>query len=1049
MAFTSENEIEELALQILRACGWETAYGPDISPEGSNPLRQTYSDVVLLKPLRQALQQLNPQIPAQTLEDWIQNEILGYASQNAHEENRRIHRLITQGSTVQYEDEEGYSVNDMVQVLDWDQPARNQWLAVNQFTIIEQSTLGRREKRRPDIVLFVNGLPLGLIELKNAASEDATIHGAFTQVQAYKELIPNIFRYNCILLISDGLLARVGTTTAAFDRFMPWRSADGQNLLPKGRPELETALQGVFTHRHLLDLVRHCMVYTDSDRKVMAGYHQYFAVRKAVKETLQATDSKGDKRVGVVWHTQGSGKSLSMVFYAGWVVSRPELENPTLLILTDRVDLDNQLYATFSKCQDLLHQTPKQASARGDLQSLLNVASGGILFSKIQLFLPAEEKERYPVLSQRRNVIVVADEAHRSQYGFLAKLDKKTGKYKYGFAKYVRDALPNASFLGFTGTPIESEDVNTRAVFGDYIDTYDIQRAVDDGATVPLYYESRLAKLELNPQIMSVLDEEVDELTEDEEESERQRQQSKWSNLEAVVGSESRLQQMAQDLVKHWEARLQSLDGKAMIVCMSRRICVALYNALIQLKPEWHSDDIDKGVVKIIMTGDIAKDPSDWKKHFYSRSQQEQLANRTRDPKDPLKLVIVRDMWLTGFDAPCMHTMYVDKPMRGHGLMQAIARVNRVFKDKPAGLIVDYIGIGSSLKKALSVYTDNGEANVGIDTSEAVAQMLKLYEIIVDMFHGFDYKTPLMGSSQERLVLLADAMEFILDSQQKAAEKETDEEKRKAIRRAFPDHVLALSKAYALAATEPEAQKISLELAFFQAVSSALTKKEPSSKTSREDRDLVIQQLVNQAVQSTEIIDILTVAGIKTPDISILSDDFLAEIKDYKRRNLALEALQKLLNGEIRSQARTNVVQSRKFSERLAGAVAKYHNNALTTAELLEELIALAKDVKAQHARSQEEQLSEEEIVFYDALAESASAREVMGDKQLRVIATALVESIRNTVTVDWTVKNAARARLRIEVRKVLKRFGYPPDLADDAVKTVIEQAEVLAKEWS
>jgi len=737
-----------------------------------------------------------------------------------------------------------------------------------------------------------------------------------------------------------------------------------------------------------------------------------------------------------------------MAFYAGQVIAHPAMENPTLVIITDRNDLDDQLFGTFSMCRDLLRQTPLQAESREDLQKVLSRPSGGVIFTTIQKFTPERGETDYPVLTDRRNVIVIADEAHRSQYGFRAKVERKTGEISYGFAKYLRDALPNASFIGFTGTPIEQEDVNTPAVFGEYIDVYDINRGVEDGATVPIYYESRLARIELDEDEKPNIDAEVAELAEDEALDEQERLKRKWATVEALVGAEKRLAMVTEDLVQHFEDRVQAMDGKAMIVCMSRRICIALYDQIVKLRPDWHSDDDEKGTIKIVMTG-AASDPPEWQQHLGGKARRELLAKRIKDPDDELKLVIVRDMWLTGFDAPCVHTMYIDKPMRGHGLMQAIARVNRVFRDKPAGLIVDYIGIAQNLKSALGQYSKQDQKHAGIDESEAIAVMLEKYEIVRDMFHGFDYASGLTGTPQERLVMLAEAIEWVLDMQQKEAAKETTEEGKKEAHRRYNDAVLALSKAFALAAASDEARQIREEVGFFQTVRAALAKSTPGAGKTSAERDFAVQQIVSRAVVSTEIVDILQAAGVEAPDISILSDEFLAEIQGMEKKNLAMEALRKLINGEVRSRSRVNVVQTKAFSDRLEDAIARYHTNAITTAQVIQELIDLAKDIRAARMRGEEEGLSEDEIAFYDALAENESAVDVMGDEQLRVIAHELLSSLKSNATVDWEHRENARAKMRVMVKRILRKHGYPPDLQDAAVQTVLQQAEVLSARWA
>ena len=1020
-------------------------HGPDISPDGPTPERVSYDQVLLTSRLRNALERLNPHLPAETLEE-VLRKVQQTETPSLIEENRRLHRYLIEGVPVEVAREDGSIGGDVARLIDFDDVDANDWLAVNQYTVIEN-----RNNRRPDVVLFVNGLPLGVIELKNPGDENATLEGAFNQLQTYKDQIPSLFRTNAALVTSDGLHARLGSLTANLERFMPWRTVDGSAIVPKGVPELGTLIEGVFEKTRFLTLIRDFTVFGDTGSglvKIMAGYHQFHAVRHAVESTTAATSPEGDRRIGVIWHTQGSGKSLLMAFYAGQIIAHPAMENPTIVVITDRNDLDDQLFGTFAMCRDLLRHTPQQADSREDLQQVLTRPSGGVVFTTIQKFAPERGETDYPVLTDRRNVVVIADEAHRSQYGFRAKVERKTGEISYGFAKYLRDALPNASFIGFTGTPIEKEDVNTPAVFGEYIDVYDINRGVEDGATVPIYYESRVARIELDEDEKPQLDDEVAELTEDEAEGEQERLKRKWANVAAVVGAEKRLAMVAKDLVEHFENRVVGMDGKAMIVCMSRWICVALYDEIITLRPEWHSDNDESGVIKIVMTG-AASDPIEWQQHIGGKARRELLAKRIKDPDDPLKLVIVRDMWLTGFDAPSVHTMYVDKPMRGHGLMQAIARVNRVFRDKPAGLIVDYIGIAQNLKSALSQYSRDDQQHAGIDEAEAVAVMREKYEIVRAMFYGFDYRAGLTGSPQERLVALAGAIEWVLDMQQREAAKESAEEDKKRAHRRFNDAVLALSKAFALAAASDEARDIRDEVGFFQTVRAALAKSVPGAGTSSAERDLAVQQIVSRAVISTEIVDILQAAGLETPDISILSDEFLAEVQGMEKKNLALEALRKLINGEIRSQSRVNVVQTRAFSDRLAEAIARYHINAITTAEVIQELIKLAKDIRAAHQRGEEDGLSQEEISFYDALAQNESAVEVMGNDQLRVIAQELLNSLKSQVSVDWQHREPARARMRVLVKHILRKYGYPPDLQDAAVQTVLQQAEVLSARWA
>lgn len=1055
MAGFSESHVEEAALAWLTELGYATANGLDIGPDGTKPERANYGDVLLVERVSGAIAKLNPALKAEA-----RAEVLAKLTQTQTpslvEENRRLHRFIIEGVPIEVRRSDGSIGGEQARLIDFDDPGENDWLAVNQYTVIEH-----KANRRPDVVIFVNGLPLGVIELKNPGDENATLDGAFNQLQTYKAQIGSLFRTNAALLISDGVAARIGSLTAEFERFMPWRTVTGDDLAPKGTPELETVLKGLFDHRRFLDLVKDFIVFgeTGSDVvKILAGYHQFHAVRKAVERTLSATAKGGDRKAGVIWHTQGSGKSLLMAFYAGQIIKHPQMQNPTLVMLTDRNDLDDQLFGTFSMCKDLLRQTPQQAEDREHLRKLLDRPSGGVIFTTLQKFSPEEGTTTYPVLTDRRNVIVIADEAHRSQYGFRAKVERETGDISYGFAKYLRDGLPNASFIGFTGTPIEKDDVNTPAVFGNYIDIYDISRAVEDGATVPIYYESRLARIELDENEKPKIDAEIAELTEDEAASEQERLARKWASVEALVGSEKRLALVADDLVKHFEARLAALDGKAMIVCMSRRICVALYDAIVKLRPQWHSEDDEAGAIKVVMTG-AASDPPAWQAHIGKRpkARRELMAKRAKDANDPLKLVIVRDMWLTGFDAPCMHTMYVDKPMRGHGLMQAIARVNRVFRDKPAGLVVDYIGVAQNLKSALGQYSRGDQEQTGIDEAEAIRVLLEKYEIVRAVFRpdtkgGFDYRPALKpdAAAQVRLAIMAGAIDWVLTVQQADAAKETTDEAKKLAQRRYADAVLILSKAFALAAASDEARRIREEVGFFQAVRAALVKSVPGDgKKSTAERELAIQQIVSRAVVSTEIVDIMKAAGLESPDISILSDEFLAEVRDSDKKNFAIEALRKLINGNVRSQAKRNVTQSKAFSERLEAAIARYHSNAITTAQVIEELIQLAKDIRAARTRGEEMGLTDEEKAFYDALAENESARQVMGEPSLRVIAHELVASIKSSVSVDWMHREAARARMRVLVKRLLRKYGYPPDLQDAAVQNVLQQAEALSAEWA
>ena len=948
--------------------------------------------------------------------------------------------------TVEHRDSEGRIRGAQVQVIDFDNPANNDWLAVNQFTVSEN-----RNTRRPDVVLFVNGLPLGVIELKNPADEDATIWTAWQQLQTYKSELPTLFSMNEALMVSDGTEARIGTLMAGREWFKPWRTVTGETLADPNMTELQVMLEGVFEPGRFLALVRDFTVFEDDGSgalvKKMAGYHQFHAVKVAVDETLRAAKlhraevriaeeggqyeagrrpggEPGDRRIGVVWHTQGAGKSLTMAFYAGSIVREPAMENPTVVVLTDRNDLDDQLFGTFSRCQDLLRQPPTQAESRADLRGKLSVNAGGVVFTTIQKFFPEEEGDTHSTLSERRNIVVIADEAHRSQYDFID-----------GYARHMRDALPNASFVGFTGTPIELLDANTRAVFGDYISIYDIQRSVEDGATVPIYYESRLAKLALDAHEKPNIDPDFEEATEGEEVERREKLKTKWAQLEAVVGSEKRVKRIAEDIVAHFEQRLEALEGKAMVVCMSRRICIALYRELVRLRPGWHDGDDDEGSIKVVMTGS-ASDPPEWQPHIRNKARREALAQRFRNPDDQLKVVLVRDMWLTGFDAPSLHTMYVDKPMRGHGLMQAIARVNRVFKDKPGGLVVDYLGLAQDLKQALATYTESGgTGRTALDQDEAVAVMLEKYEVCCALFHGFDWSKWTAGNAQERLGLLPPVQEHVL------AQEDGKERCLNAVRE--------LSQAFALAVPHPETFRIRDDVGFFQAVRAALSKRATGEARPEEDLDLAVRQIISRAVASEGVLDIFAAAGLDKPDISVLSDEFLAEVQGMPQRNLAVELLQKLLKGELYIRRRKNVVQARSFAEMLEQTLRRYQNRAIEAAQVIEELIQLAKEMREANARGEQLGLSDDELAFYDALETNDSAVQVLGDETLRAIARELVDTVRSNVTIDWTLRENVRARLRAMVKRILRKHGYPPDKQEKATVTVLEQAEVLSEGWA
>ena len=1040
MTTLTESDVEQVALDWLANVGWKVAHGPDIAPDTPGAQRNDYGDVVLAQRLRDALAAMNPHLPAAALEDAFR-KLIRPEGATLEARNRACHRMLVEGVTVEYRADAGAIRGAQVQVIDFDNPDRNDWLAVNQFTVTEN-----QHTRRPDVVLFVNGLPLGIIELKNPADEDATLWTAWQQLQTYKAELPSLFSMNEMLMVSDGVQSRVGTLTAGREWFKPWRTISGETLADPHLTELQVMLEGACERERFLSLVRDFIVFEDDGGgslvKKMAGYHQFHAVQVAVGETLRAAELQigdepgryeagrkpggdpGDRRIGVVWHTQGSGKSLTMAFYAGRIIREPAMQNPTVVVLTDRNDLDEQLFGTFSRCRDLLRQPPAQAESRADLRHRLSVAAGGVVFTTIQKFFPEEKGDSYPELSQRRNIVVIADEAHRSQYDFID-----------GFARHMRDALPRASFVGFTGTPIELQDANTRAVFGEYISIYDIQRAVEDKATVPIYYESRLAKLALDEKQKPTIDPEFEEATESEEVERKERLKTKWAQLEAIVGADKRLKLVARDIVAHFEQRLEALDGKAMIVCMSRRICIDLYRELARLRPEWHHAEDAKGCLKVVMTGS-ASDPLDWQPHIRNKPRREGLAQRFRSVTDPLRMVLVRDMWLTGFDAPSLHTMYVDKPMRGHGLMQAVARVNRVFKDKPGGLVVDYLGLAHELRRALATYTESGgTGKTALDQSEAVAVMLEKYEVCLGLFHGFDRSKWTAGTPPERLGLLPAAQEHILAQ---------DNGKQRCVRA-----VRELSQAFALAVPHEDALRIRDDVAFFQAVQSVLAKRTLPDVRAEEELDHAVRQIVSRAVASEGVIDIFAAAGLKKPDRSILSDEFLAEVRGMPRPNLAVELLQKLLKGELATRRRKNVVQARSFAEMLEQTLRRYQNRAIEAAQVIEELIRLAREMREASARGDELGLSEEELAFYDALETNDSAVQVLGDETLRDIARELVGTVRGNVTIDWTLRENVRANLRRLVKRILRKHGYPPDKQEKATRTVLEQAEVLSEGWA
>ena len=1040
----SESTVEAVALNWLASLGWAIAHGPDIAPDTPAAERADYGTVVLTNRLRSALARLNPDLPDDALEDALRR-LTSPAGATLEARSRAFHRMLVAGVTVEYVGPDGRVRGAQVRVLDFEEPDGNDWLAVNQFTVAEN-----RRERRPDIVLFVNGLPLAIIELKNPADENATIRTAFQQLRTYKAEIPSLFTFNAALVVSDGLEARIGTLTAGWEWFRPWRTLGGEALADRSLPQLQVLLEGVFHQRRLLALVRDFLVFEDDGSgalvKKMAGYHQFHAVQTAVAETLRAAalrqavadrdpqgrsesgrrpgGARGDRRIGVVWHTQGSGKSLTMAFYAGRIMRDLAMENPTVVVLTDRNDLDDQLFTTFSRCADLLGLPPVQAKSRADLRTKLAVESGGVVFTTIQKFFPEEKGDRHPLLSSRRNVVVIADEAHRSQYDFID-----------GYARHMRDALPNASFIGFTGTPIELADASTRAVFGDHISVYDIQRAVEDGATVPIYYESRLARLALDETERPQIDAGFEEVTEREEPDRREKLKTKWAQLEAIVGADKRVALVARDIVEHFESRREAMDGKAMVVCMSRRICIDLYRELVRLRPAWHDEDDQSGALKVVMTG-TASDPPDWQAHIGTKARREALAKRFRDPADPLRMVLVRDMWLTGFDAPSLHTMYVDKPMRGHGLMQAIARVNRVFGDKPGGLVVDYLGLAHELKRALATYTESGgTGETALDQERAVRVMLEKYEVCCGLFHGFDRSAWPNGSPAERLQLLPAALEHVL------AQKDGKARCLKAVRE--------LSQAFALAVPHPETIRIRDDVSLFQHVRAALSKRTGGDAKSDEELDHAVRQIVSRAVAPDGVVDIFAAAGLEKPDVSILSEEFLAEVRGMRQRNLAVELLEKLLKGELATRRRKNVVQARSFTEMLEQTIRRYQNRAVEAAQVIEELIGLAREMREANARGEALGLSEDELAFYDALGVNDSAVQVLGDETLRTIARELVEKVRSNVTIDWMMRENVRAKLRVLVKRVLRKHGYPPDKQESATRTVLEQAEALSAGWA
>lgn len=1037
MTVLNENDVEHAALEWLAQLGYVRAYGPDLAPGEVSSERDSFDQVYLHGRLREAARRINPDIDGDLIDEAIKR-LERAESQSLVDENARAHKLLTEGVPVEYRAADGSVRTISVWLLDFTNPANNDWLAVNQYTIVEGG-----KNRRPDVLVFVNGLPLGLIELKNLASEAATLKKAYTKIQNYRSDIPAVFTANAVTVISDGASAAMSSFSAGFEHYAPWKTIEGREVITD-RPALEVLIKGVFDQRRFLDIVRNFIVFSDETItdskgqrsraliKRVAKYHQYWAVNAAVESTVMAASPDGDRRGGVVWHTQGSGKSLEMVFYAAKIMCDPRMANPTLVFITDRNDLDDQLFGEVFAPATILPEKPEQADTRAELRTLLRRNSGGIIFTTLQKFRPGEDNDRNPVLTDRRNVVVVADEAHRSQYGFGERLDSE-GRLKAGLAQHLRDALPGATFLGFTGTPIESTDKSTRAVFGDYVDVYDLTRAVEDGATVKIFYESRLAKVELSPEDYAELDSAADEITERVEESDAVKAKSRWSRLEAIVGAEARLDLIAADVVAHWGKRRDALFGKAMIVVMSRRIAVRLYEKIVALRPDWHSDDPAQGKIKVVMTGST-DDPPSFQPHVYTKDVRKDLKARAKNPDDPLELVIVRDMWLTGFDAPSLHTMYVDKPMQGAGLMQAIARVNRRFRDKPGGLIVDYIGVFANLQKALAEYSPSDREQAGVPIEDLVAAMLEKHDIISGLLHGCGYDSSPDLTPAERLTQHAVVVDFVMS--------DPDRTER------FNDQVLALAKAFALCGAREEADAIRNDVRLFIGVRSAILKIQNPVTTpgpSKVEIDTAIGQLVNEAVAADEVVDIFKLAGVDTPELSVLTDEFLDSLSDKAKPNLQMGLLRRLINDEIKTVRRTNIVQARKFSEQLEEAVNRYTNRSLSTAEIIAELVKLAKEMRDDHQRHQQLGLRDGEVAFYDAIVQNDAAVLEMGDATLKKMTHELVEAVRSSATIDWNLKDSVKAAMRSKVRRLLARYDYPPDHEEKAIELVLQQAELFA----
>ncbi|KAF0092542.1 MAG: HsdR family type I site-specific deoxyribonuclease [Fusobacteria bacterium] len=1056
-----ESHLEEATLEWFEELGYEIVFGPDIAPDGEYQERKDYRDVILNERLKEALVRINPNMLGEAIEDAFKQIVIP-KSPSLIMNNKAFHKMITDGIDVQVRQPDASYRTEKVYVFDFDKPLNNDFMVANQFTIVEHGV-----EKRPDVVAFTNGIPLVVIELKSASDENVDITDAYNQLQTYKMTIPSLFTYNSFMVTSDGVNARAGTLSSDEDRFMAWRTIDGDDVASLSIPQLEVLIKGMFQRDRFLDIIRHFILFQSDGKdttKILAGYHQYHAVNKAVDSTERATMDSGDRRIGVVWHTQGSGKSLSMVFYAGKLVISEELENPTIVVITDRNDLDDQLFNTFFKSKDILRSIPVQAEDRLHLRDLLNNrTSGGIIFTTIHKFAPftneligdevsyqnmdkvADSGVEYGksiVLSDRKNVIVIADEAHRSQYGFgadIVKVDDEAD-VKYGYAKYMRDSLPNASYIGFTGTPVELTDKNTRAVFGDYIDVYDMTRAVEDGTTVKIFYESRIAKLELPENLKPNIDTEYDEITEYQEYNPKEKLKSKWARLEAIVGANQRVKQIAKDIVEHFEKRDNAQEnegGKAMIVAMSRRIAIDLYKEIVAIRPDWHSDDLLKGKIKIVMTG-ASSDPADWQKFIGTKANREALAKRMKDKNDELKIVIVRDMWLTGFDVPSLHTMYIDKPMNGHNLMQAIARVNRVFKEKQGGLVVDYIGIAENLKAALSQYTDSDKKTTGVDTDVAVQVLLEKYDLIKEILHGHDYSKFFTGKPSEKMKAIVETMDYIIGLRE---DRKND----------YIKHVTEMARAYSLCATTEVAERLNVEIGFHKAVKASLVKiiNEDNKKKTTSQLDSELNQLISKSISSNEVVDILESVGLSKPNIAILSDEFLEEVKGMKQKNLAVELLNRLLKGSIRSFSRRNLVQSKKFSELLEAAIRKYQNRAIETTQVIMELIELAKQISEAEKRGENTGLTSDELAFYDALADNESAREIMGDEILKQIARDLTQSIKNNISVDWAIRDSVQAKMKMTIKRLLKKYGYPPDKTAKAVDIVMEQTKLMCQNES